>query len=87
MTAPAKQSPSSTSLQLTELKALLGQTGEFHCVLGFLSQPQEGDYAIADLSSRLTVDLGDAARTVGLFTGEQQRRHASESDWCVCAIG
>ena len=73
MTAHAKLSPSDTSLQLTELKALLGQTGEFHCVLGFLSQPQEGEYAIEDLSSRLTVDLGDAARTVGLFTGEQRR--------------
>ncbi|KAL6782684.1 POLE2 [Auxenochlorella protothecoides x Auxenochlorella symbiontica] len=54
--------------ELTELKALLGLVGQSKYVLGFLSQPREGEYALEDLSARLPLDIQDAERTPGLFT-------------------
>lgn len=63
-------------MQLTELKALLGQVGQPRCVLGFLSQPQEGQHTIEDLSARLPIDLQDTARTPGLFTGDLDSEHS-----------
>lgn len=62
--------PPSSTRQLTELKALLGLVGQSKYVLGFLSQPREGEYALEDLSARLPLDIQDAERTPGLFTGE-----------------
>ncbi|KAL6782681.1 POLE2 [Auxenochlorella protothecoides x Auxenochlorella symbiontica] len=60
--------PPSSTRQLTELKALLGLVGQSKYVLGFLSQPREGEYALEDLSARLPLDIQDAERTPGLFT-------------------
>lgn len=54
--------------ELTELKAMLGVVGEQRCVMGFLTQPEEGRYAIEDLSARLPVDLTEAEQTLGMFT-------------------
>ncbi|KAL4448856.1 hypothetical protein ABPG77_007573 [Micractinium sp. CCAP 211/92] len=54
--------------ELTELKAMLGVVGEQRYVMGFLTQPEEGRYAIEDLSARLPVDLSEAEQTLGVFT-------------------
>lgn len=54
--------------ELTELKAMLGVVGEQRYVVGFLTQPEEGRYAIEDLSARLPVDLSEAEQTLGVFT-------------------
>ncbi|KAI3430534.1 hypothetical protein D9Q98_005127 [Chlorella vulgaris] len=54
--------------ELTELKAMLGVVGEQRYVMGFLTQPEEGRFAIEDLSARLPVDLSDAEQTLGMFT-------------------
>ncbi len=54
--------------ELTELKALLGLVGERRFVLGFLTRPEEGRWAIEDLSARLPLDLSGAECAHGLFT-------------------
>eukprot|EP00887_Chlorella_sp_A99_P007226 scaffold2.g7226.t1 len=54
--------------ELTELKALLGLVGETRFVVGFLTQPEEGRFALEDLSARLPVDVSAAEQTHGLFT-------------------
>lgn len=57
------------SAQLTDVKALQGNVGDTRFVLGFLSQLQEGQYGLEDLSGSVLVDLTNATRTAGLFTG------------------
>lgn len=54
--------------ELTELKSLLGTVGQPRYVLGFLTQPEEGRYAIEDLSARLPCDISEAETASGLFT-------------------
>lgn len=71
-----------TVLQLTELKAMLGVGGELRTVAGFLTRPEEGRFAIEDLSARVPVDLSEAERTHGLFTGGA----GLPRGLCCCAI-
>lgn len=57
------------SMQLTELKALLGCVGQTKFVMGCISQLQDGRYFLEDLSDALPIDLTDAQTTSGFFTG------------------
>ena len=56
-------------VQLTELKALLGCIGQTRCVMGCISQLQDGRYFLEDLSDALPIDISGSQTTSGLFTG------------------
>lgn len=77
--------PDPPPAQLTELKALLGAVAEKRYVLGFLSSPEDGRYAVEDLSARLPLDISGADCTQGLFTGTAC--WLSAGDWGGLAAG
>ena len=57
-------------MQLTEIKALLGSVNQTKTVMGFISQLEDGQYFIEDLSGALKVDLSDAMTAAGFYVGE-----------------
>ena len=59
-----------TYLQLTEIKALLGGVGQTKTVMGFISQLEDGQYYIEDLSGALKVDLSQAMTAAGFYVGK-----------------
>ena len=56
-------------MQLTDIKALLGATGQTRFVMGCISQPEDGRYALMDPSGSILVDLTGAITTSGFYTG------------------
>ena len=57
-------------MQLTEIKALLGSVNQTKTVMGFISQLEDGQYFIEDLSGALKVDLSDAMTAAGFYVGK-----------------
>jgi len=55
--------------QLTDLKALLGVVGQTRCVLGCISQLDDGRFFLEDLSDALPLDLSEAETASGFYTG------------------
>jgi hypothetical protein len=55
------------ALQLASLDSLLGSHGT-HCIMGMITQPSEGAYALEDLTCSVPLDLSNAHYTAGLFT-------------------
>lgn len=53
--------------EITALESLLGTSGTKY-VLAMLVQPEEGSWALEDLTSRVPVDLSEAKITSGMFT-------------------
>ena len=56
-------------MQLTEIKALLGTRGQTRFVMGCISQPEDGRYALEDPSGIIRMDLSGAITTSGFYTG------------------
>ena len=57
-------------LQLTDVKAMLGCTGETRFLLGCISQLQDGSYFLEDMTGALQLDLSECQTSTGLYTGE-----------------
>ena len=57
-------------MQLTEIKALLGSVNQTKTVMGFISQLEDGQYFIEDLSGALKIDLSDAMTAAGFYVGK-----------------
>jgi len=53
-------------VQLTPLDSLVGSRGH-KCLIGMLSQVEEGVFYLEDLNAKVPVDLSDAATTEGFF--------------------
>ena len=56
-------------VQLTDIKAMLGVTGQKRVIMGCITQPQVGRYALMDPSGTLPLDLSQAKTTSGFYTG------------------
>ena len=56
---------------MTEIKALLGCTGEVRDVLGCVSQLEDGRYFLEDLTGVMQLDLSQASTAEGFYTGMQ----------------
>jgi len=63
--------------QLTDLKALLGVVGQTRCVLGCISQLDDGRFFLEDLSDALPLDLSEAETASGFYTGVAHPRSLS----------
>ena len=62
-------------LQLTDVKAMLGCTGQTRFLLGCISQLQDGTYYLEDLTGSLQLDLAHCQTSSGLYTG---------TPFCIC---
>jgi len=58
-------------LQLTDVKAMLGCTGQTRFLLGCISQLQDGTYYLEDMTGSLQLDLTDCQTSTGLYTGSR----------------
>ena len=58
-------------VQLTDVKAMLGCTGETRFLLGCISQLQDGSYFLEDMTGSLQLDLSDCQTSSGLYTGTE----------------
>ena len=54
-------------VELTPLDSLLGSSGQ-KCLLGMLTQHEEGHYCLEDLNTSVRIDLSQAQTTEGIFT-------------------
>lgn len=57
-------------VQLTDIKAMLGVTGQRRVIMGCITQPEVGRYALMDPSGTLPLDLSSTRTTSGFYTGE-----------------
>lgn len=55
-------------LQLTDVKAMLGCTGQTRFLLGCISQLQDGAFHLEDMTGSLQLDLSDCQTSSGLYT-------------------
>lgn len=58
-----------TGVQLTDVKAMLGCTGQTRFLLGCISQLQDGTYYLEDMTGSLQLDLANCQTSSGLYTG------------------
>lgn len=58
-----------TCVQLTDVKAMLGCTGQTRFLLGCISQLQDGTYYLEDMTGSLQLDLVNCQTSSGLYTG------------------
>lgn len=61
----------SLMVQLTDVKAMLGCTGQTRFLLGCISQLQDGTYYLEDMTGSLQLDLAQCQTSSGLYTGTQ----------------
>lgn len=54
---------------MTEIKALLGSIGQTKTIMGFISQLEDGQYYIEDLSGALKIDMSEAMTAAGFYVG------------------
>lgn len=59
--------------QLTEIKGLLGSMGQTRFVMGCISQPEDGRFALVDMSGTILMDITGAITTSGFYTGADIR--------------
>ena len=59
-----------SALQLTDVKALLGCTGQTRFLLGCISQLQDGTFYLEDMTGSLQLDLTGCQTSSGLYTGD-----------------
>ena len=62
-------------LQLTDVKAMLGCTGQTRFLLGCISQLQDGAFHLEDMTGSLQLDLSDCQTSSGLYTGDSAGLH------------
>ncbi|KAK9812075.1 hypothetical protein WJX73_003331 [Symbiochloris irregularis] len=55
-------------VELTDIKAMLGVTGQRRVIMGCITQPQVGQYALMDPSGTLPLNLSQARTTSGFYT-------------------
>ena len=58
-----------SALQLTDVKAMLGCTGQTRFLLGCISQLQDGTFYLEDMTGSLQLDLTGCQTSSGLYTG------------------
>lgn len=58
-----------TGVQLTDVKAMLGCTGQTRFLLGCISQLQDSTYYLEDMTGSLQLDLANCQTSSGLYTG------------------
>ena len=58
-------------LQLTDVKAMLGCTGQTRFLLGCISQLQDGTYSLEDMTGSLQLNLTGCQTSSGLYTGNR----------------
>ncbi len=58
-----------SALQLTDVKAMLGCTGQTRFLLGCISQLQDATFYLEDMTGSLQLDLTGCQTSSGLYTG------------------
>ncbi|KAL3133858.1 hypothetical protein ABBQ32_008325 [Trebouxia sp. C0010 RCD-2024] len=66
--AEADMDQNATYCQLTDVKAMLGCTGQTRFLLGCISQLQDGTYYLEDMTGSLQLDLAQCQTSSGLYT-------------------
>ncbi|KAL3143406.1 hypothetical protein ABBQ38_002229 [Trebouxia sp. C0009 RCD-2024] len=66
--AEADIDQNATYCQLTDVKAMLGCTGQTRFLLGCISQLQDGTYYLEDMTGSLQLDLAQCQTSSGLYT-------------------
>ena len=58
-----------SAVQLSSIKALVGNPGQTTFILGSITQPEDGRYYLEDPTASIPIDLSNAVTTTGFYTG------------------